>query len=226
MLQSKALAAEDMRWRWGLRTVIIKKFTDLRQYLTAPHPVPPNYTQGCCVCWAAASRRPSRPDFEPTRQGRCLQVGTARAEAARQGRARATRLLDHIGARARACFVVDLADESANHHSIALGGLRGTQKADGRAPAPPGQSYTIKCGRTNTPMRQHERPRAVLCAAATRSHRGIDHAEAHLFDAQFPASQGGCRGCGHDHLLALVSDAKRRRFRQTLPQMRQGKKLP
>jgi hypothetical protein len=23
MLQSKALAAEDMRWRWGLRTVII-----------------------------------------------------------------------------------------------------------------------------------------------------------------------------------------------------------
>jgi len=29
-----------------------------------------------------------------------------------------------------------------------------------------------------------------------------------LFDAQFPASQGGYRGCGHDQLLALVSDAK------------------
>ena len=41
-------------------------------------------------------------------------------------------------------------------------------------------SHTMKSGRTNTRMRQHERPRAVLCAAATRSHRGSDHAEAHV----------------------------------------------
>jgi hypothetical protein len=38
----------------------------------------------------------------------------------------------------------------------------------------------MQSGRTNTPMRQHERRRAVLCAAATRSHRGIVHAEAHV----------------------------------------------
>ena len=50
-----------------------------------------------------------------------FQVGTARAGAARQGRSRGphcARLRTHIGARARACFVVDLADESANHHRM------------------------------------------------------------------------------------------------------------
>jgi hypothetical protein len=128
----------------------------------------------------------------------------------------------------------------------------GTQKAGGRAPeragsaepAPPGHCRTqlrtrtlcgMQTGRTNTPMRQHERRWAVLCGAATRSHRGIDHAEAHVcclmrsFQRAMVAIEaaGTTNGWRSSPTPSWpVSPEAEAAIRHNLPQMRQDKNMP